>query len=327
MSSGRSQQLRAQHDHVFGQDEKRPGESGTMIVVLVTAVMMVVEIGFGVVTGSMALLADGLHMASHAAALGINLFAYSYARRHARSERFSFGTGKVNALGGFTGAVLLGGFAAVMIWESAARFLQPVGIQYYQAITVAVIGLVVNGASVLILQGGGGHGNHGHDHPHHEHDQDHDHGHDHAHDHTHDHTHDHNLKSAYLHVLADALTSILAIGALLAARYLHWVWMDPLMGVVGAVLVLRWSVGLLKTTSAILLDQQAPAPSIDKIRRSIETSPEVKVTDLHLWAIAPLHYAAIITVQTSAPKPAAYYRDLIPAELHVSHATIEVISI
>lgn len=323
MSMTPAKHTHERHDHVFGQDEKRPGETGTWIVVMVTAVMMVVEIGFGMVTGSMALLADGLHMASHAAALGINLFAYNYARRHARSERFSFGTGKVNALGGFTGAVLLGGFAAVMIWESAARFLQPVGIQYYQAITVAMIGLLVNGASVLILQGGGEHGHHGHDHPHHEH------GHDHDHDHSHDHghTHDHNLKSAYLHVLADALTSILAIGALLAAKYLHWVWMDPLMGVVGGVLVLRWSVGLLKTTSAILLDHQASAASINKIRQSIEIGPEVKVIDLHLWTIAPLHYAAIITVQTSTPKPAAYYRSLIPAELHVSHATIEVISV
>ena len=228
-----------QHNHVFGQDQKRSGETRTLIVVVLTLAMMVWEILAVIVYGSMALLADGLHMGSHAVALSINAFAYIYARRHAHNARFSFGTGKVNTLGGYTGAILLALFAALMAWESLIRLLNPVEIAFNQAIWVASIGLLVNGASVFIL---GEHHEHSHDHEDH-------------HDH-HDHHHDHNLRSAYLHVLADALTSLLAIFALLIGKYFGAVWMDPVMGIVGAILVSRWSLSLLKSTSAILLDER-----------------------------------------------------------------------
>jgi cation diffusion facilitator family transporter len=224
------------HSHAFGQDRKRPGETRTFIVIVITATMMVVEIGAGLIYGSMALLADGLHMASHAVALSINALAYVYARRHAHDDRFSFGTGKVNTLGGFTGAVLLAGFAIVMVVESVERLVAPVAIAFNQAIFVAVLGLIVNGVSVLIL----GHRHH----PEQAHDLETDHDeHVHYHDHDHHQHHDHNLISAYLHVLADALTSLLAIFALLAAKYFDWIWADPLMGIVGAILVARWSLG------------------------------------------------------------------------------------
>lgn len=225
-----------QHSHSFGQEKKQDSEHRTGIVVAMTVAMMVVEIAAGIIFGSMALLADGLHMASHAVALSINVFAYVYARRHAHDKRFSFGTGKVNALGGFTGAILLGVVALIMAWESAKRIVSPVEISFNQAIFVAVIGLVVNGISVWILNV---------KHDHHDHD-------DYAHDHHHH--HDHNLRSAYLHVLADALTSVLAIFALFMAKYFGLNWMDPVMGILGAILVSRWSLGLLRSTSHTLLD-------------------------------------------------------------------------
>lgn len=221
------------HSHTFGQDIKRIGENRTLLVICITATMMMVEIAAGIFYGSMALLADGLHMASHAVALGISAFAYVYARRHALDARFSFGTGKVNSLGGYTGAVLLAVFALIMAWESLIRLANPIDIAFDQAILVAVLGLVVNGASVFIL---------GNQHSH-------EHGHDHHDDHGDHDDHDLNLKAAYFHVMADALTSVLAIGALLAGKYLGYSWMDPLMGIVGAILVARWSIGLLKTTS------------------------------------------------------------------------------
>ena len=220
---------RWRHDHSFGQDRRRPGERRTQLVIVITATMMVIEIAAGVLFGSMALLADGLHMASHAVALGINAYAYAYARRHAHDASYSFGTGKVNTLGGFTGAVLLAAFALLMASESVQRLVAPVPIAFNQAIWVAVLGLVVNGVSMLIL---GHHHGHAHDHDHHDHEHpEHDHE---AHEGA---GHDHNLVSAYLHVLADALTSLLAIVALLAAKYFGLTWMDPFMGIVGAVLV------------------------------------------------------------------------------------------
>ena len=300
------------HSHSFGQDLKRPGESRTIIVIVVTAAMMVVEIATGILFGSMALLADGLHMASHAAALSINAFAYIYARRHAHDDRFSFGTGKVNALGGFSGAVLLAVFAAMMAVESLVRLFNPVAIAFNQAIFVAIIGLMVNGLSMLIL----GHkddSHHGHDHGHDFHGNDHDHPH-----------HDHNLRSAYLHVLADALTSFLAIFALLAAKYVGLVWMDPLMGIVGAILVSRWSIGLLVGTSHVLLDRQAPVDVQQKVVDGIEKNGDNRVVDLHLWTVGPDIYAAIVSVATEIPKPPEYYKQLIPSDFKLVHVTVEV---
>jgi cation diffusion facilitator family transporter len=295
------------HSHSFGQEHKRPGESRTVIVIVVTAVMMVVEIAAGMLFGSMALLADGLHMASHAAALSISVFAYIYARRHAHDERFSFGTGKVNALGGFSGAVLLAVFAVMMAIESAVRLINPVAIAFNQAIFVAIVGLVINGLSMVIL----GHTNNPHA------------GHDHASDRDHHHN-DHNLRSAYLHVLADALTSFLAIFALLAAKYVGLIWMDPLMGIVGAIMVSRWSISLLVSTSHVLLDRQAPIDVQQKVVDGIQKNGDNRVVDLHLWTVGPDIYAAIVSVVTENPQPPQYYKQLIPSDLTLVHVTVEV---
>jgi cation diffusion facilitator family transporter len=289
-----------QHDHVFGQDRKRSGETRTLIVVGLTLVMMVWEILAGILYGSMALLADGLHMGSHAVALGIAAFAYAYARKNADNAQFSFGTGKVNALGGFTGAILLAGFALYMVIESIDRFIHPVAIFFDGAIVVAVIGLVVNGVSAWILGG-----------------EDHDHGHGHGHGH-----HDHNRRAAYFHVLADALTSLLAIAALLAGKYAGWNWMDPIMGIVGAVLITRWSWHLLKDTSRVLLDQQRSDLEED-VRHAIEND-DARISDLHLWSIGPNIHSAIVSVVSHNPEtPAVYKRRLQARCPSLVHVTVE----
>jgi cation diffusion facilitator family transporter len=304
------------HAHSFGQDEKRKGESRTLIVIIITAIMMVVEISTGIAYGSMALLADGMHMASHALALGINFFAYIYARRHAHDARFSFGTGKVNALGGFSGAILLALFAIMMAWESVVRLINPTEIVFNSAIIVAVIGLVVNGASVFIL---GNNHSHGHDHDH-----DHAHGGDeHGHGHHHDGHHDHNLRSAYLHVLADALTSVTAIIALLTAKYFGWIWMDPIMGIVGSLLVAKWSVGLLKQTSGDLLDHQASPQIVESVRHSVEKTDEIMIADCHVWSIGPNIYSVILSVVTSKGVTAEEIKSQLDAS-QFSHITVEV---
>lgn len=296
---------RWKHSHSFGQEKKRSGEFRTLIVIAITAAMMIVEIAAGLAFGSMALLADGLHMGSHAVALGINAFAYVYARRHAHNERYSFGTGKVNTLGGYTGAILLAVFAALMAWESMLRLITPVSIAFNQAIFVAVLGLLVNGASVFILGA------------------DHSHDHDHHHEHEHHH-HDHNLKSAYLHVLADALTSVLAIFALLIGKYYGAIWMDPLMGIVGAILVARWSIGLLKSSSRILLDEQGAEDIQEAIRSSIEGQEENRIVDLHLWTVGPGVYSVILSIVSRSPQNPDHYRSLLPANIHLHHLSIEV---
>ncbi|MBI4376150.1 MAG: CDF family Co(II)/Ni(II) efflux transporter DmeF [Elusimicrobia bacterium] len=299
------------HDHAFGQDKKKSGERRTMIVIGITAVMMTVEIAAGMAFGSMALLADGLHMASHASTLTISAFAYYFTRRHARDARFNFGTGKINSLAAFASATLLAGFALVMVWESIMRLLSPVRIEFGQAILVAVLGLAVNGSCLLILKDDAH--EHAHDaDDHHEH-----HGHDHG-------PADHNLWSAYLHVLADALTSVLAILALLAGRYMGLAWMDPLMGVLGAALVTRWSWQLLRASSRVLLDMQAPEPVKKTIRERIESVDGCRVSDLHVWSVGPAIYAAEIGVVTAAPKEPGHYRKLLPSSLRLVHVTVEV---
>jgi len=291
------------HEHHFDQHLPMSGEARTRWVVAMTAATMVVEIAAGVVFGSMALLADGLHMASHAAALGLSAWAYAYARRHAHDTRYSFGTGKVNSLAGFASAVVLVLFAVMMGMESVGRFLEPVPISYNQAIAVAVLGLVVNGVSVFILREG----------------------HDHHRDHRpHEgHHHDHNLRAAHLHVLADALTSILAITALLAAKYFGVNWMDPMMGIVGGALVARWSWGLMRTTSQVLLDRQAPQDMLDEIQTALEAS-SLELVDLHVWEIGPGYRAAIIGVESSVGLCAAEIKRLIPEGLGIAHLTVEV---
>ena len=291
------------HEHSFGQDKKRSSETRTIIVILITASMMCIEIVAGLAYGSMALLADGLHMASHTAALSISAYAYYFARKRAHDRSFSFGTGKVNSLGGYTGAILLLIFALMMVYESIHRLLKPEDILYNQAILVAVIGLIVNGASMLIL---------GHDEHHH-------HGHDH-------HGHDHNLRAAYLHVLADTLTSFLAIIALLAAKFYAWNWMDPIMGIIGAILITKWSIGLLKQSGNVLLDRQAPdhlVKSVEKVIKSMPSKPEI--VDLHIWLIGPNIFSAAITVLANEEKCIGC---LIKSEIKnisaIVHTTIEV---
>ena len=287
-------------DHAFGQDQPRSGEGRTRLVVVITLVTMTVEIVAGIAFGSMALLADGLHMASHSVALGLSLVAYVYARRRARDPRFSFGTGKVNALSGFTGALLLAGFALFMVVESVERMLNPVEIAYGSAIVVAVVGLVVNAVSAVVL------GGHGHDHG--------------AGDHHH---HDHNLRSAYLHVIADALTSVLAIVALLAGRFFGAAWLDPVMGVVGAALVTHWSFGLLRQTARVLLDRQCPPATEHAIRGALERDG-TRVTDLHVWSIGPGISAAEIVVESPSPRTPDAYKDALPDDLGLVHVLVEV---
>lgn len=296
----------SRHDHVFGQDLTRPGERRTRIVIALTAVTMAVEIGAGLAFGSMALLADGLHMASHAAALGVSAFAYAWVRRHAGDPLYSFGAGKMNALAGFSGAILLAGFAVLMAWESVERLFQPVPVAFAQAIAVAVLGLGVNAVSAWVLVRGEG--------------ESHAHGHD-----GHDHHHDHNLRSAYLHVLADALTSLLAIVALAGGAFLGWAFLDPAMGLVGAVIVTRWSAGLLLESGRVLLDRQAPPAVCDRIRQTVESRPGDRVADLHVWQVAPGGWAAIVTVVSAEPLTPDGYRSLLPVDLGLTHVTVEIV--
>lgn len=298
------------HSHTFGQDRPRAGERRTLIVVVITLAMMLVEITAGILYGSMALLADGLHMASHALALGLSYAAYILARKYAHDSSFSFGTGKINTLAAFASAMMLGLFALIMAYESIMRLLNPVPIVFDQAILVAVIGLVVNGASVFIL---GENHHHDHDHEHH-----------HDHDHVHHHHEDYNLRAAYLHVLADALTSVLAIAALLSAKYFGLVWMDPVMGIVGAILVSRWSWGLLHDSGIILLDRQAPEKIVSAIKHSIEQEPGNKVADLHVWAIGPGLYACELCIACDRDESPAHFKSLLPDHLGIVHATVEV---
>ena len=282
------------HAHTFGLEKKQGSERRTHIVIALTAITMVVEISAGLLFGSMALLADGIHMASHTVALGIVAFAYWYARKHASDSRFSFGTGKVNALGGFTGAILLALFAFLMAWESVDRFFNPVDIAFNQALLVAILGLVVNGVSVFVL---GGHG-HSHAADGHSHADDHSHADGlggHGHDGHKDQHHDHNRRAAYLHVLADALTSLAAIVALLAGKLFGVLWVDPLMGIAGSVLVAKWSYGLLKQTAAVLLDRQDEKMA-QAITETIEGLGSVELYDVHVWAIAPGKFAAIVGI-------------------------------
>jgi cation diffusion facilitator family transporter len=296
------------HDHVFGQDQPVSGERRTWWVITLTAVTMVIEILAGWAFGSMALLADGLHMASHAVALVITALAYLVARRQAGNPRLSFGSGKVGSLAGFTSAVLLVLFAVMMAAESVARFIHPVQISFNEAIAVAVLGLVVNGISVLLLR------DH-HDHTHHE--QSTEHG-------GHGHGHDHNLRAAHLHVLADALTSLLAIFALLAAKQLGAVWIDPLMGIVGGALIARWSWSLIRESGAVLLDRQAPESALEEIRSALTAGGRLQVVDLHVWAIGPGYRAAIIAVQCQQPCSPSDIKRLLPTDLKLAHVTVEI---
>jgi cation diffusion facilitator family transporter len=295
-----------QHSHDFAVNNAR-GERRTGYVLLLTAVTMVIEILAGSLYGSMALLADGWHMGTHVAAFMITLFAYRYARRHGSDPAYAFGTGKVSVLGGFASAIALAVVALMMLLESLFRFFDPQAIQFTEAIAVACLGLFINLLSAYLL----GEGHHHHEGAH-------------GHDHAPQHHHDHNLRAAYMHVLADALTSVLAIAALLLGMLLGWNWMDPLMGVVGAVIITRWSVGLLQQSGPILLDGSIDEAYRRDIVSAIERDADNRVADVHVWKVGPSDYAVIISLVTHSPRPPQHYKSLLPDLQHLSHVTIEV---
>ena len=288
------------HDHDYIPASHAHGEKQTRRVIALTVGMAVFEVAAGTLYGSMALLADGWHMASHASALGITAFAYWYARRHAGTSRFSFGTGKVGVLGGYTSAVILALIAALIAWESAMRLLQPVAIRFDEAIVVAVLGLAVNLASAWMLRGDHGHAGHGH-------------------------RHDHNLRAAYLHVLADALTSLTAIVALTAGKYANWVWLDPAMGAVGSVVIAVWSYGLIKDCSGILLDSVVDEGTATVVREALESDGDTVAVDIHVWRLNTTQLAAAITLVAHEPSRPGAYRDRLTEALpSLAHVTLEV---
>ncbi|MCO8309356.1 CDF family Co(II)/Ni(II) efflux transporter DmeF [Pseudomonas mandelii] len=294
------------HDHLFLGAAHDDNARRTLWVVALTFVMMIGEIAAGYITGSMALLADGFHMATHVVALGIAAAAYGFARRHANNSRFSFGTGKVGDLAGFASAIVLGLVSIGIAGESIARLFQPTTVAFTEATVIAVIGLAVNIVSAFLLSGN--HGHHGHEH--------------HNHSHAHAHHHDNNLRSAYFHVLADALTSVLAIVALLAGRYLGWVWLDPVMGIVGAIVIARWAYGLMRDSAAVLLDTTDEHVAAE-IRELLESTDDVRISDLHVWQVGPQARAAIVSVVAAASVNADAIRERLAPVHELSHLTVE----
>jgi cation diffusion facilitator family transporter len=308
------------HDHVFDEGN-HAAERGTRAVMWITLVTMAIEITAGWWFNSMALLADGWHMSSHAVAIGLSAFAYAAARRYARDPRFTFGTWKIEVLGGFTSAMFLIGVGVMMVVGSVERLLAPQPIRYEQAIAVAVLGLAVNVICALILGGAHDH----HDHHHHHHDDD---AHDHRdHDHGHHH-HDLNLKSAYIHVITDAATSVLAIIALVGGLRYGWAWLDPLMGIVGALLVLTWARTLVTETAKVLLDREMDHPVVERVRRAVETGPEAgdtRVTDLHVWRVGKKSYSCALSLVThDATLTPKRVREQLAAHAEIAHSTIEI---
>jgi cation diffusion facilitator family transporter len=295
------------HDHVFLGSQHARNERRTWVVVTLTAIMMVGEIMAGWLSGSMALLADGWHMATHAVALGIAGLAYLFARQHAKSSRFSFGTGKFGDLAAFASAIILAMIAVQVAYESVVRLIHPVPIAYREAISVAVVGLAVNVLSAWLLRD---------THDHHHHDD------GHSHEHHHDH-HDNNLRAAYVHVLADAATSILAIAGLVVAMSAQWVWADPAVGFIGSIVIASWAYGLIRSSGAVLLDVSADKNLETVIRDRLETKGD-RVTDLHVWQVGPGHRAAVISVVSDQPLAPADYKDRLGGLRGLSHVTIEV---
>lgn len=292
------------HSHVF--DEGNPlAEKNTARVVVLTALMMVVEIAGGYMLNSMALLADGWHMSSHALALGLSLLAYAFARRFARDARFAFGTWKIEVLGGYTSAILLVLVAGSMLFQSVERLISPSPIHYDLAIVIAIVGLLVNLACAWLLKGG-----HGHHHA--------DHGHGHHH-------HDLNLRSAYIHVIADAATSVLAILALIGGKYWGASWLDPVMGIAGAGLVAVWSYGLLRDSGRVLLDAEMNAPVVAGIREVIAASPtKAEISDLHVWRVGKGKYACILSLVTTDETSPEYFRRQLGVHEELVHITVEL---
>jgi len=295
------------HDHVFLGARHAHNERRTWFVVALTLAMMVGEILAGSLFGSMALLADGWHMGTHAAALGIAGAAYLFARRHAHDASFTFGTGKFGDLAAFASALILAIIAIQIAFESAERLLHPVSIAYGEAIAVAVLGLAVNVVSAILLRD-----------DHHHHDHAHSQGHDHSHHH-----HDNNLRAAYIHVLADAATSVLAIGALATSLHFGWTWADPVVGIVGAAVIASWAVGLIRSSGAVLLDVNGDGRMEAAIRARLETRGD-RVTDLHLWQLGPGHRAAVVSLVSDDPLPPSRYKRRLSGLHGLSHVTVEV---
>ncbi len=308
------------HEHAFDPGN-RAGERRTWIVVAITAVTMVAEIVAGMITGSMALLADGWHMATHVVALSIAGGAYLLARRWSGDARFTFGTWKIEVLGAFSSALLLGVVAFAMVFESVHRLVAPAPIRFGAALAVAFIGLVVNLASAWILEAAHrpkGAPGHAHGHPHAG-------GHSHAHSHSGEHGHhDINLRSAYIHVLADAFTSVLAIAALSAGLWAGWTWLDSVMGLVGGAVIAWWSKGLLADSSRVLLDREMDAPIVERIRGAIESDGDAEIADLHVWRVGRGSHAAVITVVARQPLAPAAYRERLAPIASLVHVSVEV---
>jgi cation diffusion facilitator family transporter len=303
---------RLRHDHNFSVINKK-GERRTRLVLVLTLLTMILEISTGMVFGSMALLADGWHMGTHVAAFMITLYAYRYSRKHAHDQTFAFSSGKVGVLGGFASSVALGVVALMMAIESAERLLTPRIIQFDHALMVAGFGLFINFVCALLLKDSHQHG--------------------HSHDHHHEHHHDHNLKAAYFHVLADALTSVLAIIALFSGKYYGWNWLDPVMGIVGALIISQWSFSLMKETSPVLIDESIALKHKTAIKDIIENDADNRIADLHVWRVGPDHFAAIISVVSHHPKAPDYYKSLLMQsltlkqyndKLRLAHITVEV---
>ncbi|NKN39685.1 CDF family Co(II)/Ni(II) efflux transporter DmeF [Agrobacterium sp. a22-2] len=336
-----AKRLASRHDHMFLGDDHERNARRTWIVIAITATMMVLEIVAGSLFGSMALTADGWHMATHAGAILIAALAYHYARRNVGNPDFTFGTGKFGDLAAFASAIILGIVALLIGWESLMRLRAPVSIDFNEAILVAVLGLAVNLVCAWLLKDDHGH-HHGHgSHAHHsagahshDHHHDHPHGHDHAahsthHDHANDGRESHagrdqNLRAAYLHVLADALTSVLAIAALVAGTIYGWLWLDPVIGMVGALVIARWSFGLIRDSGAVLLDRLPSDDHLSADIRDILEKDGAEIADLHVWQLGPGHHGAIVSLNAAAPRAPSYYRERLAPLKNLSHVTVEV---
>ncbi len=292
------------HDYVIQDSKIGSNEKRTILVVILTFITMIVEVSYGYITGSMALLADGWHMASHVGALGISVIAYRLARSKKLNEKFTFGAGKFIPLGGYTSALMLGLVAIFMGVESFERFLNPTNINFSTAINVSIVGLIVNLLSAVLLWNS---------HEHHHHD----------HEHSHDHVHDHNHKSALIHVIADALTSVLAIFALILGKYFGWNWADPIIGIIGSIVILKWAYSLCKATVWEILDGNSQVIGKDKIKEIFKENEDVEITDLHIWRIAPNAHACEVMIYNNNPRGSEYYRDKIQKKFNIEHLIIE----
>ena len=309
------------HHHVFLGQDHESAERRTWVVIILCTVMMLVEIIGGALFGSLALIADGLHMSTHAGALLLAALAYTFARRYAHDRSFTFGTGKFGDLAGYSSAIVLAMISLLIGYEAISRLINPVPISFREAIPIAFLGLAVNVASAWLLAGGNHHGHrHDYDHDHHHHRGDHEHDHHAAHG---AHHRDNNMRAAVVHVMADAAVSVLVIVGLLLACAFGWLWMDPVAGLIGALVIANWSIGLLRDTGGILLDRMPDPAFAEQVRGIVEAEGD-RVTDLHLWRLGPGHLGAIVSVATTADRGAAHYRQRLAKFALLSHVTVEV---